>query len=94
MIMRQTKAMRKCYEKLKESNPQLLALAEEMHNVKSKHWIPYTICIGVIRGLVHNKEEILDVIKALSFNMDSYHRALDNYSMLLSELDNLDEGEK
>ena len=88
---RQTKAMKECYEKMKKNNPELLSLAEEMHKVKSKQWIGYFVCIGLIRNLIHNKEEVLDTIKALSFGMDSYNRALDNYELLLNELDELND---
>ena len=91
--MRRSKAMDKTYEELKGSNPLLLSLAEELKAAKS-NWVPSFIAIASLRNLIHSKEEVLNVIFSLCSAMDNYKRTLKIYDFLLSELDNLDKGDK
>ena len=92
--MRRSKAMDKTYEELKVSNSALLFLAEELKAVKPTNWFSDFLVIALLRNLIHSKEEVLNVIFALCCSLDGYKLTLKRYNLVLSELDNLDKGDK
>ena len=87
--MRQTKEQRELYAKLKSEDSELFQLAEEIHATKNTQWVSFWLCIASIRNLINNKEEVLDIIKSLSFSMNSYKTTVERFEIVLNELDNL-----
>ena len=84
--MRQTQKQKDLYMQLKEKNNELVQLAEEIHASKSTQWVGHWLCVSALRGLINDKEEVLNIIKALCFNMDSYYKTIGRYDLEMNEL--------